>query len=273
VEGGSLRVSSLSAIPFPVGGKIVLDVDNASAPSCEHDVVVPSPGGLDIPAFCINAFGFSVKLTQTGCGIGRVDSNRGADYSVTAVGDTSSQPECNNQQQMCVNAVDNKVRVDVTVGDDTPDACPDGSANALFSVPVEIVVWVENSTPASCPAGDGTFNPENEDTLILRVEQIFDLTTDTSMASWMDSSGDGCTIAGAGPPSLPLSTGACWDIAAQTIGVAASGTVGSASPPLHDFTFAATLLNSVSTPEPPQGATCDSPPAIDFTGTAIRCLE
>jgi hypothetical protein len=138
---------------------------------------------------------------------------------------------------------------------------------------MEIVVWVESSTPASCPAADGMFNPDNGDTLILRVEQIFDLTTDTNMANWMDLSGDGCPLAGVGPAAGLSSTGTCWDIAGQTIGVAASGTVGSASPPLHDFTFTATLLNSVSAPQPSQGATCDSPPPIDFDGTVIRCLE
>ena len=272
VEGGSLRVSTLSPIPFPPGGTITLDVGAASGPACVHNAVVPFPGGFTAPAFCIPAFGFTAKLTQNGCGVGRVASNGGADYGVTELGDTSSQPECNNQQ-VCMTGVDSKVRVDITVGDDTPDACTSGSANAIFSIPVQTIAWLENSTPPSCPAADGMYNPENGDTLFLDVQQILDFTTDTNMASWMDLSGDGCPLAGVGPAAGLASTGTCWDIAAQTIGIAASGTVGGASLPLHDFTFTASLPNSVSAPQPPQNATCESPPVIDFDGTDIRCLE
>ena len=268
LAGGTLRVGSLSPIDFPAGGTIVLDVGNASAPECVHDVVVPFPGGLTVAPFCIPAFGFSVSLTQTGCGIGRIASDGGADYNVSEIGDTSSQPECNNQQE-CVAGIDSKVRVDVTVGDGASDPCASGSANAIFNVPVEITVWLEVSTPPMCPGTE--FNP-GTDTLILRVQQVLDFTTDTNAASWMDLSGDGCAIAGTGPAAGLSNTGACWDIAGQSIGIAASGTVASASSPLFDFTFSTTLPNSVSA-EPPRGATCDSPPAIDFDGTVIRCLE
>jgi hypothetical protein len=116
------------------------------------------------------------------------------------------------------------------------------------------------------------FNPDT-DQLILRVQQILDFTTDTNAASWMDLSGDGCALAGMGPAVGLSNTGTCWDIAAATVELAASGTVGSASATLFDFTFTTLLPNTVSAPQPLSGATCASPPAINFAGTAVRCLE
>lgn len=272
VAGSTLTVSTLSPFPFPSGGTIVEDVSPASQPNCIHSAVVPFPGGLSAPVFCIPAFGFSVTLTQTGCGIGQIDSNGDSDYTIAEVGDTSSQPECDNQQA-CTNGVDSKVRVDITVGDGAADTCSGGSANAIVSIPVNTVAWVEVNSGASCPANDGMFNPDQGDTLILDVNQILDFTTDRNSTQWMDLSGDGCAIAGAGPASGLSNSGECLDVAGNTVGIAASGTVGSESGPLFDFTFTSHLLNSISGPNPPQGATCDDPPVIDFAGTAIRCLE
>lgn len=272
VEGGTLTVGSLSPFPFPAGGTLVEDVSSASQPDCVHSAVLPFPGGFSAPIFCIPSFGFSVTLSQTGCGIGEIDSNGGSDYTITELGDTSSQPECDNQQA-CTNGVDSKVRVDISVGDGTADTCSGGSANAIASVPVNTVAWVEVNSGASCPANDGMFNPDQGDTLILDVNQILDFTTDSNRAQWMDLSGDGCPIAGVGPASGLSNSGECLDLAGNTVGIAASGAVGSNSGPLFDFTFTARLLNSISGPNPPQSATCDDPPVIDFTGTAIRCLE
>jgi hypothetical protein len=126
---------------------------------------------------------------------------------------------------------------------------------------------------ASCPANDGTYNPDQGDTLILDVQQILDFTTDTNSAQWMDLSGDGCAIAGVGPASGLSNSGECLDVAGNTVALAASGAVGSENGPLFDFSFTARLRNSVSGPNPLQGAVCEDPPVIDFTGTAIRCLE
>jgi hypothetical protein len=109
--------------------------------------------------------------------------------------------------------------------------------------------------------------------LILSVEQILDFTTDTNTVDWMDLSGDGCPIAGMGPVTGFTNTGTCWDIAGMTMSIAASGAVGSASAPLYDFSFTTLLPYTVSAPAPPSGATCDSPPPIDFSGTTVRCLE
>jgi hypothetical protein len=172
-----------------------------------------------------------------------------------------------------VTGIDDKVRVDVTVGDGATDQCSAGQANAVFSVPVETLVWVDHTVPLMCPSADGEYNPENGDQLILSVEQILDFTTDTNTVDWMDLSGDGCPIAGMGPVTGFTNTGTCWDIAGMTMSIAASGAVGSASAPLYDFSFTTLLPYTVSAPAPPSGATCDSPPPIDFSGTTVRCLE
>jgi len=271
-SGGTLNVSTLSTIAFPPSnvvpeaGSFLFDV-GAGNQDCVHNVVVPFPGGLTVPNFCVPVFGFTVKLTQNGCGIGQIDSNGGSDYTVQEVGDTSSEPICNNQQD-CVNGIDSKVRVDVTVGDGVADTCPSGSANAVVTVPVHTLSWLSSS--AMCPASE--FNPDT-DLVVLDVNQILDLTTDTNQAQWMDLSGDGCSIAGSGPAAGLSGTGSCWNLSANTVTFAASGSVGSQNTPLFDFTFTATLPNTVSAPNPSLGATCDSPPPIDFTGTVTRCLE
>jgi hypothetical protein len=271
-SGGTLNVSTLSTIAFPPSnvvpeaGSFLFDVGPGNQ-DCIHNVVVPFPGGLTTPNFCVPVFGFTVKLTQNGCGIGQIASNGGADYTIQEVGDTSSEPICNNQQA-CNNGVDSKVRVDVTVGDGVADTCPSGSANAVVTIPVRTLSWLSSS--AMCPASQ--FNPDT-DLVVLDVNQILDLTTDTNRAQWMDLSGDGCSIAGSGPAAGLSSTGSCMNLSTNTVTLAASGTVGSQNTPLFDFTFTSTLPNSVSAPNPPLGATCDSPPAIDFTGTVTRCLE
>jgi hypothetical protein len=229
------------------------------------------PGGFHSPAFCIPAVGFSVSLEQSGCGVGRIASQGGGDFTITEVGDTSSQPECDNQQE-CIAGTDSKVRVDVTVGDQTPDSCDSGSANIILSVPVITTSWIDKSVPAMCPPADGMFNPD-VDQLILQVNQILDFTTDTNTSSWMDLSGDGCPIAGSGPPQGFSNSGTCWDMAAGTVGLAASGAVGSDALPLNDFSFTTILPNTIMQTGPSTGATCASPPAINFNGTAVRCLE
>ena len=267
--GSMLTVSDATPFAFPAGGTIVEDVSAGDA-NCIHNVVVPFPGGIDVPAFCFPAFGFSVKLTQTGCGIGQIASKGGADYTISEIGDTSSQPICNNQQE-CTNGVDSKVRVDVTVGNGMADTCPANAANSVVTIPVHTVSWLDlTNNPPQCPSSE--FHP-GTDLLVLDVTQILDLTTDTNKAQWSDLSGDGCPIAGRGPAAGLSSTGACWDLSANTVGLAASGAIGSQNTPLFDFTFTAMLLNAVSVPNPPLGATCEAPPPIDFTGSVTRCLE
>jgi hypothetical protein len=269
--GGVLTVGTLSNIPFPAGGTLVLDVGPATLPDCIHNVVLPMPGGFQSPAFCIPAFGFTVSLEQSGCGVGRIASAGGGDFTITEVGDTSSQPECNNQQE-CTVGTDSKVRVDITVGDQTPDTCDNGTANMVISVPVVTTSWVDMTMPAMCPSADGMYNP-GVDQLILQVNQILDFTTDTNTSSWMDLSGDGCPIAGSGPAVGFSNRGTCWHIVGGTVVLAASGTVGSDALPLYDFSFTTLLPNTIEQTGASTGATCASPPAINFDGTAVRCLE
>jgi lipooligosaccharide transport system ATP-binding protein len=47
----------------------------------------------------------------------------------------------------------------------------------------------------------------------------------------------------------------------------------SGAAPLHDLTFKTILPSTISGPTASTGATCASPPAINFTGTATRCLH
>ena len=269
-SGGTVQVGTL-AIPFPAGGTVVLDVKSATQPECVHDVVVPFPGGFNSPAYCIPGTGYTARLVQRACGVGRVASRGGGDYTISELGDSSSQAVCNNQQQ-CVPGIDDKIRLDVAVGDGTPDQCAAGQANVVLTVPVETLVWIDQTMPMTCPAADGEYNPET-DQLLSRIEQIFDFTTDTNTVDWADLSGDGCTIAHTNPPIRFSNSGTCWDIAGQTMTIAASGALGSASAPLYDTSFTAVFPSTVSAPAPPSGATCAAPPPIDFAGTTVRCLE
>lgn len=268
--GAMVQVGSLT-IPFPAGGTVALDIQSASAPDCVHNVVVPFPGGFSSPPYCIPGTGYTARLVQRACGVGQVASQGGGDYTISELGDSSSQAECDNQQE-CVPGIDNKIRLDVAVGDGTPDECSAGQANVVLSVPVETLVWIDQTMPMVCPAADGEYNPET-DQLLSRIEQTFDLTTDTNTVDWTDLSGDGCTIAHADPPLRFSSTGTCWDIAGQTMTIAGSGALGSAGAPLYDTSFTATFPSTVSAPAAPSGASCDAPPAIDFAGTTVRCLE
>ena len=256
-------------------------------PDCVHAVVVPFPGGFSVPTFCFPALGFTVGIEQTGCGIGQIDSNGGADYTVTEVGDTSdSSSTCNLPHAGCTNGTDSAVRVNVTVGDGMPDTCAHGTANAILSVPVLTTVWIEHSSGDFCgtidpatgqPNGaDGTFdpgpNPIDSDVLVMRLRQIRDLTTDTVTAYWADLDGDGCTIAGRGPVSGFSITGVCLDLEAATLTTADAEPVGSTAAPLFDGTYPARAPTTISGPDAPLGATCALPPDINFHGTATRCI-
>jgi hypothetical protein len=211
-------------------------------------------------------------LEQTGCGIGRIDSNGGDDYTVEELGDTSDASETCDLAQECIEFQDSSVRVDVTVGDGVADICSAGSANYIVSVPVLTTTWVEHSSGDTCPPKDGTFNPDQGDQFIVQFPQILDFTTDTNATRWVDLDGDDCSIAGTGPPIGFSNTGTCLDLEAGTLTTVASGAVGS-SAALRDLSYTAVLPSAFSGPEPPLGATCATPPLIDFNGRVHRCVE
>jgi hypothetical protein len=240
----------------------VQDVAAASDASCLHDTVVPFPGGFDAPVFCIPALQFTVSVDQTGCGIGQIDSDGGSDFTVTEIGDTSAPNAPCNLPASCTNGANSNLRVDITVGDGVADTCAaGGTANAIVAIPVFTTTWQDQLF--QCPDPDGAFDP-GSDTLIVSFPQL-------------------CCIAGAGPasntnPCNPggaggqTNTGVCLDLVADTITTAASGAVGSSGSPLFDLTFTTRLPNTITGPAAPLGATCASPPVIDFDDTATRCI-
>lgn len=285
--GGSLRVGSISTFPFPPGGTVIQDVKPGNA-QCIHDTIVPFPGGFSAPFFCIQVLGFTVKVTQTGCGVGQIASNGGADYTVTEVGDTSdTNGPCNLPHPNCTHGADADLRIDVTVGDGTPDSCASGTANTIVAIPVNTMTWLEHSSGTCCGdecdpptvVADGTFDPDapNPDLLITEFPQILDFTTDRTTTKWMDLDGDSCSIAGVGPPSGfdadPHSTGVCLDLDNNTVTTVASGPVGSTGASLFDLTYLTFLPNQFSGPEAPLNAICDNPPAINFAGTTSQCVD
>jgi hypothetical protein len=288
VAGGALTVDSLSPFPFPAGGTIVQHVSGATQPTCVHTTVVPYPGGFSAPVFCIPGFNFSVKVEQTGCGVGRIDSNGGSDFTITETGDTSSPTVCSLPASNCLTPPgDSNVQVNVKVGNGSADVCGSGTANLAVSVPVFTTTWTH--TPASpCPDPDGLPGGMGDATVVA-FPQILDFTSDTTSADWLDLDPDGCCLAGSGPSSTEAcafgggsggglsDTGTCADLTGINIAGAdattvASGTVGSNGAPLYDLTFSTSLPNELTGPSGAASATCASPPVINFAGTVTRCI-
>jgi hypothetical protein len=298
--GGNLKVYTFAAFPFPAGGTIVQDVSAGDA-NCVHNTVVPSPGGFSAPNFCVPALGYTVSVTQTGCGIGRIDSNGGSDFTVEETADTSDTKNSNctgpgvpktcctgagtgtchgtcglpQTGPGCTSGADGSGRIDIKVGDGSADVCTgSGVANALVEVPVHTVTWQDNSGGmfGAC-LGDGVFQM-GTDTIITQFDQILDFSTDTAHAHWADIDGDGCSIAGGGPSAgQPAIKGRCIDTSASpmTIATASAGGFFSAGLP-YDGSFSTFLTSTVTQTGPFAGDICGSPPPINFAGTATRCL-
>jgi len=270
--GGKLNIATFQPFDVPAGGTLVADISAGHLPDCAHEVVVPFPGGFNMPAFCVPATGFAVKLEQTGCGVGSIDSNGGADYTVTEIGDTSDGSAVCSLPQACLVGQDTALRVDITVGDGVPDTCSSGTANVFVAVPVSTTVWLEQSSGRSCPPNDGTFDPDAGDELALTFSQVLDFTTDTNTVSWADLDGDGCISAGIGPRLGFSNTGSCLDLATKTLVGAATGPVSSAAS-IGDTLFSAVWPNAFTGPHPALGASCETPPAIAIGGTVHRCIN
>jgi hypothetical protein len=266
----------LAPFAFPVGGEIVSDVGPGDA-DCVHQAIVGFPGGFSSPVFCVPGLNFTVEVAQTACGIGLIDSDGGSDFTVNEIGDTSdSSPVCNLPHPGCVDQADSSVRVDVTVGDGVPDTCQGaGTADVVVAIPVFSTTWLEFSSGFSCPANDGTFDPgaPMPDTLVTAFPQILDFTTDTATSSWADIDGDGCFLAGAGPAGGFSAKGRCMNFVNKRVWTVATGSIGSDGAPLGDLGFLNILPNNVVGPNPLTGATCASPPVINFDGVATRCLS
>ncbi|MGH8922229.1 MAG: hypothetical protein ACRD0H_28480, partial [Actinomycetes bacterium] len=193
---------------------------------------------MTVPVFCVPALGASTSVTQSGCGIGEIDSDGGSDFTVTEHGDTSETTVCNVHQALCPTAgpaPDSSGRIDITVGNAAADTCASGgTANALVTIPVNTLTWV--AADSSCPDTDSMYNP-GTDTLLAQFPQTLDLTTDTNTAQFVDIDADGCSKSGLGPAGPYSSTGKCIDLVGNTVSVAASGTVFSSGGPTYDLLF------------------------------------
>ncbi len=293
--GGVLKVSTFLPFAFPAGGVTVQDV-SAGDSNCVHTTVVPYPGGFSTPIFCVPSLGYTVQVTQTGCGIGVVDSDGGSDLTTTEKGDTSYNSGGCGASQSCTMFADSSGEIDITVGDGTPDTCASGTGNAMVSIPVNTVTWLADD--ATCPDSDGELDAA--DAIITQFPQTLDLTTDRATAQFADNAPtDSCSLKGAGPagPFTTSSvcadagnpypcctapgqgtctgtgaTGTCMDFNTNTVTVAGGGTIFSSAAPLHDLLFTTVQASNISAPAPFGGATCASPPTINFLGAAQRCI-
>jgi hypothetical protein len=261
-------VYTFAPFPFPAGGFIVQDTAAASGPACVHDVVVPFPGGFSAPVFCVPALGLTVLVEQTACGIGRIDSNGGSDFTISEIGDTSdSSPTCSLPHPGCTNGANASIRIDVTVGNAAADTCPGGgTANALVSVPVHTTSWAETGGPMNCGTGMPDIEP-----IVAEFDQILDFTTDNASARFMDIDGDGCSAAGPIPGGPFSDTGVCIDIPGMTVTTVAAGEFGSTGG-TFDGAFITKLPNVITGPDPLLGATCPSPPLINYSGLQTRFI-
>jgi len=290
-----LKVSTFLPFQFPAGGTTLQDVSAPNPATCLSNTVVPFPGGLTVPVFCVPALGYTVQVTQTGCGVGVIDSNGGADLTTTEKGDTSFTSAGCMASQSCAAFVDSSGELDITVGDGTPDTCSSGTGNAMVSIPVNTVTWLSSN---GCPDPDAN-STGPDDTIITQFPQTLDLTTDRATAQYNDNDADGCFLKGAGPAGPYTTnqmcfgagnpyacctgsgtgtcvgngaTGACIDFNAGTVSVAGGGTVFSSAAPLHDLLFTTVQPANITGPTAFGGATCASPPVINFAGTAQRCI-
>jgi len=270
--GGTLKTGTAGPFPFPSGGIIKQEVAAGDA-NCVHNTVVPFPGGFSSPVFCIAGVNYSVMVTQTGCGVGRLDSNGGSDFTINEVADTSdASPTCNLPHPAgCMQGSNKSIRNDVTVGNAVVDTCSGGAtANSVVSIPVMTTVWVEFSSGFSCPANDGMVNPG--DSIVSQFVQVLDFSTDTASAKWMELDGDGCFLAGQGPLAGHSETGTCINLGTGATTTVAAGNAGSGAGPFYDLTFANKIPNLMTGPTALTGATCPSPPPINFAGTVVRCV-
>jgi hypothetical protein len=292
---GELKVSTFAAFPFPAGSVTVQDVSAPDA-NCVSNTVIPYPGGLSTPVFCVPALGYTVRVAQTGCGVGIIDSDGGSDLTVDEKGDTSFNGGTCNTTQSCAAFADSSGLVRIKVGDGTVDTCASGgTGNAMVSIPVFTTTWLSTN---GCPDTDG--DPSGgDDTIITQFPQTLDQTTDRATAEFADLDADGCSIKGVGPAG-PYTTnqlctaagapyacctgsgtgtcvgngglGVCIDFVGATVSVAGGGTVFSSAAPLHDLLFTNILPNTIAHTGPNLGATCGSPPPVNFAGTADRCI-
>jgi Tol biopolymer transport system component len=261
-EGGEAIMGGDLVLAVAGGGRYVADVGPGDG-DCVHRVVVPQG---DSWSFCVGGLGVTVGITQTGCGVGLIDSDGGADLTLHEVADTSDAGgPCGNRQAGCLALGDQALRTDVTLGDGVPDVCP--GAGVFLSIPLQVTAWISGS--ALCPDPDG--RPDPSDLIVFDFPLPLDGTSDTTSIRFDDLDGDGCFLAGVGPTSSGTVRGSCLDLERGTMTLAAAAPV---SPPglLNDTVLQAVLPMRMARLDTNLDATCPDPPDVPaLLETITRC--
>jgi cysteine-rich repeat protein len=273
LEGGFFVPGSFETVPLPPVAATRLEIGNPNA-DCVHPVVVPLVPTATRNTACLGDLGWTVQVTQTGCGVGLLDSDGGSDFSLEHIGDTSdTSPVCNTPHTFCQPGADDFVRSDVRLGDGTPDLCGQGGAAQLvFTVPLRFAIW---SDAGGCPAPDGTFDA-GTDTLVGAIPMTVNLTTGSAHAIFADLDGDGCFIAPGSVSALEdREAGSCLDPSTRVLRLAGAQPIStSGDVPLDDSVVGIVVPYRLSEAQPPSGATCfDPPPSPIAGGTATQCGE
>jgi hypothetical protein len=253
---GTLTIGTFAPFPFPAGVRAVVNGGPPDA-NCRHDAIVPA-GGFTVPPFCIAQLNATSAVIGTGCAAGGTQgkgsiwdagaSCSAVQASVSKSGDTSDGV-CNPPGQLCTTAPggagDNKLgSVDTT----RSGPCVGGiGVHVALDIPSESVTWL---SPAGCPDPDGVFTP-GVDTLISDFSFILSPTTDVASARFADKNGDGCSLAGPGPPGPVFLTGLtapgpCCVVGQQTTLVSAGIAFTSGAPLLNDLMFQSYIPTTIS---------------------------
>jgi hypothetical protein len=286
-SAGTLQVDNLPPFPFPTGVSTVMDVaGGATAPNCEHNVVIPN-NGFSVPNFDIPALNYCSSVTTLGCdtgageGAGKLwDGMGAAGVSLTNVTKSadSSDGVCNPPGQPCSTAVGGAAAN--TLGNidsvKTATAAATGVRSAL-DIKVHSLTWSDSAcapffTPGCCPGSN--YNPVDGDLLITQFDFVLSPTTGVGTAAFVDQNADACAFAGsgfdspgpAGPKSLTgtPAAGPCC-VVGQPTTVVSVGVGFSGGAPLYDLGFKSTIPNTV--------ASCGAIGADTCVPTTDPCLN
>ena len=191
--GRNARGGRSDAVPLPPGGTIVQHVSAATGRPVSTTRSCLSPAASARRSSAFSRPQLQRAGHQDGCGVGRIDSNGGSDFTISEVGDTSSPTVCGLPASNCATPPgDSNVQVDITVGNGVADTCGSGTANAAVVVPVHTVTWSHVPLINCNASGPDTTGPGGTgDTTVVEFDQNLDFTTDSTSADWSDLDIDG----------------------------------------------------------------------------------